>query len=96
LQDVALSVGIAIGSSFIPDVQWYYNDQPIADDENYDIITNATSGSSLFILNAVPSDTGTYRVVVNSSVGSNSASFRVNINGQLLHNMHKVNGCNRF
>ena len=80
LQDVTLSVTICTGSSFTFTVQWYYNNQPIINDGNY-TITNTSLSSSLTILTTVPSDTGTYRVDVNSSVSNNSATINLNIEG---------------
>ena len=87
LQDVTLSVTIGIRPSFTFTVQWYYNDQQITDNGDYSI-TNTSSSSSLTILTTVPSDTGTYRVDVTSSVGSDTATINLNIKGELLLTNH--------
>ena len=48
---------------------------------NGDVTTN-TSTSILLLTNVQPSDSGTYQCVVNNSIGQDSASIIVNIQGK--------------
>jgi len=90
LQDIDLIVNFDFGQSFAPSlqIQWYFNGQPINATGRYSVFTVIIFSTTLTISNAVPSDSGVYRVDIATSVGSDSATFTVNIEGYFSNVLH--------
>ena len=92
-QSLILSVNI-IGAP-TPKVSWWHNDAEIKSGQHVTVEGDGTL-SRLMVKNTSADMTGKYRVIADSSVGSNSAEFNVVILGQFKSGHLTLSYCIRL
>ena len=72
----------------VPDISWYFNDIMINDSDNsskYMIVSRSlnitTTENTLTVYNVTSSDVGTYTCTATNTVGNDSNSGRLQVNG---------------
>ena len=74
----SLSLPVTVSGEPNPEIKWFRNDEPITG-PSVEVKDTATS---VKVKSVTAADSGTYKVVAENPVGSDSAEFTVNVKGK--------------